>query len=106
MAVQNAIFAKNRVCNPSDKLTKDECAAIYLYTMDWYPKDETLSIRLNAALRTKDPKHVAPYYPYLKLFHTALSKLPSVTTTLWRGVTGDLTDEYMTGTSFVWWGFR
>ncbi|UJR29643.1 hypothetical protein I4U23_017191 [Adineta vaga] len=103
--LNNAKIAKQNVRDVPDGLTKDERAAIYLYTMDWHPRDQTLSIRMNAALRTRDQKQVVPYFAYLKLFLTALSRLPSIATTVWRGIAGDLSEDYLTGMDFVWWGF-
>ncbi|CAF1125103.1 unnamed protein product [Adineta steineri] len=47
-----------------------------------------------------------PYFKYLKLFLTALVKLPCVPRmTVWRGVTKNLTAEFPVGTQVTWWAF-
>ena len=58
-----------------DSLTRDESASIFIYTMEW--GDQSLYVVLNAALRKKDRSSLKPWFGYLKLFDTALKKLPS-----------------------------
>ena len=61
---------------PSEEgLTRDESASIYIYTMEWGEK--SLYRLLNDILRIKDRSVLAPWYGYLKLFNTALKKLPN-----------------------------
>ncbi|CAF1006607.1 unnamed protein product [Didymodactylos carnosus] len=79
-----------------DGLLPNERAAIYLYTM------ECLYRQLNAALRSEDRQTLIPYFSYLKLFLTALWKLPDVQDTVWRGMKGNLTDQYPQGKQFAW----
>ncbi|CAF3725903.1 unnamed protein product [Rotaria socialis] len=57
-------------------LTRDESAAVYLYTMEW--GDNSLYRVLNRALRSDDRDAVKPWFPFLRLFESALEKLPSV----------------------------
>jgi hypothetical protein len=49
---------------------------------------------------------VAPFLPFLKLFLTALGKLPGYNSTkhLWRGVTGNSSCVYAEGKKYWWWG--
>ncbi|CAF2770984.1 unnamed protein product [Rotaria sp. Silwood2] len=103
---RNAWIAKERTAEkPSNDLTQEESAAIHLYTMEWKPADNSLYALLNAALRAEDRDRLVPYFFYLKLFLSALWKLPSVKKTVWRGVKADLSEQYSVGKAFVWWGF-
>ncbi|CAF1650221.1 unnamed protein product [Rotaria magnacalcarata] len=80
---------------PKDGLTPDERSAIYLYTM------ECMYREVNAALRSEQRQTLTPYFSYLKLFLTALWKLDSVRDVIWRGVKGNLADQYPAGKKFV-----
>ncbi|CAF1101810.1 unnamed protein product [Adineta steineri] len=89
-----------------DGLTLDESAAIFLYTTEWFPVDQCLYAALNSVLRSKNRnKLIQPWLLYMKLFLTALFKLPHYTETVWRGVRLDLRHEYKVGTTITWWGF-
>ena len=91
---------------PADGLTIDESAAIRLYTIEWEEPHPSLYSMLNSALDTADRKHLRPYFKYLKLFLTALVKLPCVQPqTVWRGVTQDLSAKYPPDTLVKWWAF-
>jgi hypothetical protein len=60
---------------------------------------------LNKSLRGEDRDQLKPWFLFLKLFLTALYKLPSQNKTVWRGVKNiDLSEKYKTGTKFAWWG--
>jgi hypothetical protein len=102
----NAHIATERSEFPKNGLTQEESAAICLYTMNPKSNDQSLSAQLNAALRSKDRSELVHYFFYLKLFLSALWKLKSMKTTVWRGVKGDLSDEYPIGKCVIWWGFR
>jgi hypothetical protein len=91
---------------PSDGLTIDESAAIRLYTIKWEEPQRSLHFMLNQTLKSDDRENLRPYFKYLKLFLTALIKLPCVPPmTIWRGVTKDLSAEYTLDTQITWWGF-
>ncbi|CAF2910238.1 unnamed protein product [Rotaria sp. Silwood2] len=97
-------IAKSECHFPSEhNLTRDESAAIYLYTMEW--GEQSLYRVMNAALRKEDRSVLVPWYGYLKLFDTALNKLPSVPQNLWRGVKGDISKNYKKDDEFTWWCF-
>jgi hypothetical protein len=68
-------------------LTRDESAAIYIYTMKWEPT--CLYDQLQAAWNSEDPSKLEPWFKYLKLFKTALDKLPDVDTEIWQGTPFD-----------------
>jgi hypothetical protein len=106
-AVQShAYVAKQRCKNPPPEgLTIDESASIMLYTMSWRPLEKCLYTALNATLRSKDRDKLHPWFLYLKLFLTALSRLPSKNQHVYRGVKSDLYQHYPKGNSVVWWGF-
>jgi hypothetical protein len=103
---QYAQIAIEKSAYPDHGLTQDQSAAICLYTMNYKPNDQSLSTRLNDALRSKDRSELIPYLFYLKLFLSALWKLKSVRKTVWRGVKADLSKEYPRGKVVIWWGFR
>lgn len=91
---------------PPDGLTIDESAAIRLYTIEWEPPHRSLYSMLNYVLKNEDREHLRPYFRYLKLFLTALVKLPCARPlTVWRGVTKDLSNDFPPGTSVTWWAF-
>jgi hypothetical protein len=65
----------------------------------------SLYVLLNRSLRAAIRDDLKPWFLYLKLFLTALHKLPSQTRRVWRGIRGvDLSPKYKTGTKFAWWG--
>jgi hypothetical protein len=91
---------------PPDGLTIDESAAIRLYTIEWEGSHRSLYSMLNRTLKYEDREHLRPYFKYLKLFVTALAKLPCVPPlTVWRGVTKNMSAEFPPGTPVTWWAF-
>ncbi|CAM4765092.1 unnamed protein product [Rotaria magnacalcarata] len=88
---------------PADNFTVEESAAIHLYTMQWEEPNVSLYEKLNSTLRSERREPLRPWFPYLKLLLTALFKLSSQKTTVWRGVRGNLSDQY--DEDHVWWGF-
>ncbi|CAF3772697.1 unnamed protein product, partial [Adineta steineri] len=105
--VQRTVWiVKQRCENPLDELSPDESASIMLYTTEGTCGDNSFYSILNSTLRTEDRTKLRPWFLYLKLVLTALSKLPSVAsnTTVCRGVKLDMSDQYPKGKTFVWWG--
>jgi hypothetical protein len=90
--------AKNECNRNTTLLTWDESAAIYLYSMPipFYR-------RLNEALRAEDRHALQPWFAFLKLFITALQRLPSTKKTVWRGVSGDVGTVFDDGDVHTWW---
>lgn len=82
---------------PAENLDQDESAAIFLYTMgtDFYKK-------LNDALRRNEMEELRPWFLYLKLFHTALNKLPCQKLRVWRGIGGLLSCTYTKDRQITW----
>ncbi|CAF4731402.1 unnamed protein product [Rotaria sp. Silwood1] len=100
---RRAFVALQRCQNPADKLTTDQSAAIFLYTMEW---SNCVYFVLNEALTKEDRNELVPWFSYLKLLLTALFKLPSTKGTVFRGVKGlDLTTKYPKNKNTVWWRF-
>ena len=94
--------AKKHCRYPSEhRLSRDESAAVYLYTMEW--GDESLYRVLNKALRSEKRRELTQWFPYLKLFDTALKKLPTVRECLWRGIDGGLTKKLQKDQDLIWW---
>ncbi|CAF4030698.1 unnamed protein product [Adineta steineri] len=95
-------IAKNGCHFPSEHgLTRDESAAIYLYTMEW--GEDSFHRVINRALRAEDRSSIKPWFAYLKLFDVALQKLPTVQKNLWCGVPRDITTNFKKGDEFTWW---
>ncbi len=91
---------------PPDGLTIDESAAIRLYTIEWSGPHRSLYSMLNHTLKNADRRHLRPYFKYMKLFLTALIKLPCIPpSTIWRGVTKNVSAEFPPGTPVTWWAF-
>ena len=91
---------------PPNGLTIDESAAIRLYTVEWIGPNRSLYSMLNYTLKNASREQLRPYYRYMKLFLTALVKLPCIPPlTVWRGVTKNLSEEFPPGTSVTWWAF-
>ncbi|CAF2930704.1 unnamed protein product [Rotaria sp. Silwood2] len=80
--------AKMKCHYPSEhNLNHDESAAIYIYTMKW--GDWCLHDHLQAALNSKDQSTLKPWFKYLKLFKSALDKLPTAKAEIWQGAPFD-----------------
>jgi hypothetical protein len=91
---------------PSDGLTVDESAAIRLYTIEWEGPYKSLYAMLNDVLTKGDCNDLRPYFKYMKLFLTALTKLPCVPSlTVWCAVSKDLTTDFPSGTPVSWRAF-
>ena len=97
-------IAKERCKNPTDGLTPDQSASIMLYTSDTPNKEENFYFVLNQTLRQQNRDNLKPWFLYLKLFLTALARLPSVKRTVFRGVQGIITEPYKINSTAVWWG--
>ena len=87
---------------PANGLTQDESAAIHLYTMQWPHPHQSLYTLLNQRLRSKSRETLISWFLFLKLIFTALYKLPSFRGMIFRGVRGDLSDQYEE--DHIWWG--
>src|SRR5207302_1416181 len=72
---------------------------LYLYTCE-----SVFYRELNARLRDPDRTRVTPYFPYLRLFFSALLRLRGHKGSLWRGVALDLRGQYPQGGTVTWWG--
>jgi len=94
-------------------LTIDEISAVMMYSNEW-PHDEhdenpSLYWQLNAKLRQVDRSGLAPYFNYLVLLLSALSKLPQYHGVVYRGVKKSLREIYNakkeSKTTITWNGF-
>ncbi|CAF1547290.1 unnamed protein product [Rotaria sordida] len=96
-------MAKKHCTFPNDHdLSKDEAAALYLYTMEM--SDETTAYRLlNQTLRAEDRSTVRPWFSYLKLLDSAAAKLPKFKGTVWRGVNKNVSHTFKKGQKITWW---
>ncbi|CAF1341175.1 unnamed protein product [Rotaria sp. Silwood1] len=91
---------------PADGLTRDESASIRLYTIEWTGEYSSLYSILNETLRTSDRENLRPWFKYLKLFLSALVKLPCAPPqTVWRGVRRNTVDDFPKGAHITWWAF-
>jgi hypothetical protein len=98
-------IVKQRCTHPADDLTSNESAAIMLYTMEWESYTNSVFYILNETLRRENRELLNPWFLYLKLSYRALSRLPSVHQTIYRGVKLDLSYLYPEGKEFFWWSF-
>ena len=104
--VQRNVSVVKRNCRqPKDGLTSDESASIMLYTFESNPHEDSLYVILNETLRSEQRQKLKPWYLYLRLIFTALTRLPSKRRAVFRGVRGDLQQQYSKGNICIWWGF-
>jgi hypothetical protein len=94
--------AKRNSEDAPDGLTSDESASIHLYTMEWPEADQSIYYVLNQKLRSEKRNELISWHSYLKLFFTALYKLPSLKTIIWRGIRGNVSHLYQK--DYIWWG--
>ncbi|CAF1473607.1 unnamed protein product [Adineta steineri] len=96
-------LAKRHCTYPNDhNLTKDESAAIYIYTMEM--SDHSCLYRiLNQTLRLEDRSEVRPWFGYLKLLDSAALKLPKFKGIIYRGIDKDVTMKFKKGERITWW---
>lgn len=95
--------AKEQCTKSSHDLTENESAAIYLYTMEMSPA--SVYAIINDLLRDNEAMNAQSWFPYLKLLYTAVSKLPSYSGSVWRGVRGNVIQNYRKGMPVCWWSF-
>jgi hypothetical protein len=95
-------IAKRNSKKPTDGLTPDESGAIHLYTMQWPEPHPSLFTLLNERLRSKNRNTLTSWFLFLKLFFTALYKLPPLKGVIYRGVRGNISDQYEE--DHFWWG--
>ena len=106
-AVDTFAYAAKQLCTkpPPDGLTVDESASIMLYSMGWQPLTECVFHALNTAIGSAQFEDIGAWYPYLKLFLTALSRLPPIQRTVYRSADAAIVEFYSGEKSFCWRGF-
>jgi hypothetical protein len=105
---RRASIAKEGFTNSSDDLSPDESASIALYTMEWEPYTSSLYYILNSTMRSEDREELQPWFLYLKLIFTGLSRLPSLCLPVYRTLKLDTEieyEKYQEGRDIIWWGF-
>ena len=96
--VNNLVNRAIEHCRKGPTLTINESAAIYLYTMA-----TSFSKILNQVLRAKNPQALEPWLMFLKLFISALEKLPSFPITVWLGITDNFRgSDFVKGQMYTW----
>ena len=91
-------LAKSQVGKPVRPMEGHLYASVLLYTSN------AIYTELNRVLREEKRASVKRYFKYLRLFLEALGTLPSKPSTVWRGVSVDLSSTYKVGTKVTWWG--
>jgi hypothetical protein len=92
---------KQQCQQPEDNLSQDESASIMLYTLE-----SSFYSTLNTTLYDENRQKLKPWFLYLRLIISALSKLPSTSCrTIYRGVKEDMNKKFFKGKTFIWWGF-
>jgi hypothetical protein len=94
-------YSLERCKNPKDGLTNDESAAIFLYTLQWPPGKTSFNTVFNRVLRDENRAKIVPFHQYLNLIMSAFNKLPLVQDRVWRGETGDLSNQYQLGKNII-----
>lgn len=80
--------AKTKCYYPSKhQLTRDESAAIYIYSMNW--RETNVHDKLQAALKSGNQAEAKRWFKFLKLYKSALDKLPEAKETVWQGTAYD-----------------
>ncbi|CAF0837436.1 unnamed protein product [Rotaria sordida] len=102
---RNVKIVKKKCQESEDGLTTDESAAIMLYTYESMPHEDSLYVKLNESLRSKQQKNLIPWFPYLRLILTALARLPSKCRFVFREVRENLWADYLKSKTSIWWGF-
>ena len=95
--------AKTKCFYPSNpKLTLDESAAIYIYTLKW--GKGCVYDKLQEAWESNQTLELKPWFKYLKLCKSAFDKLPDATGEIWQGKENDerLQDEINTNSSSLY----
>jgi len=102
-----ATYALEHTCeHPADGLTRDESAAIRLYTIEWCDGHRSLYSLLNETLRKSDREKLQPWLKYLKLLVTGLVKIPCAPAqTVWRGIKMNISEKFVKGNQVTWWAF-
>ncbi|CAM4797683.1 unnamed protein product [Rotaria magnacalcarata] len=87
---------RRNLIEPKDGLTNDESASIMLYSMQRIPKECSFYHALNKTLRDINrEKLILPWLLYLRLFMTALAKIPLTSgEQVYRGIKKDLRQYY------------
>jgi hypothetical protein len=94
-------FAKNNCYYPSIyNLTIEESAAVFLYAEEL--DKPTLNSALNQALRSRNESMIEPWFGFLKLFNSAMQKLPTVKKTIWRGIRTDIAKQLRENEDIIW----
>ena len=96
---------KQERTGPAEGLTRDQSASIMLYSLEWSPKEKSFYYVLNKFLCATDRNKLKPWFLYLKLLITSLSKLPTTVGTVYRGVRENLHSAYPKDSIVFWWGF-
>jgi hypothetical protein len=93
---------------PANMLSEDESASIKLYTLPKRPLQSSFSSILNKTLQSQNQnrERLAPWFLYLRLFNSALSKLPpSSCHVFFRQMQIPRNSIYRKGKTFIWWDF-
>ena len=88
------MYSLQRCQNPTDGLTTDESAAIFLYTQQWPHGEMSFYTIFNRILRDENRAKLVLFHQYLNLIMFAFHKLPSIQGRVWRGATGDNVSQY------------
>ncbi|CAF1275053.1 unnamed protein product [Rotaria sp. Silwood1] len=81
--------AKTKCHYPSEHgLSRDESAAIYIYTMAL--KKKTFFDHFQEAWNSRSRSTMKPWVKYIRLFRSALDKLPRAKNEVWQGMANDV----------------
>ena len=91
------LLCKKSAGKPIKPMSKEEYGSIMLYTSNAIYRD------LNKVLREENRLGTKRYLSYLRLLFHAADCLPKKSVKLWRGITVDLSQQYVVGSTVTWW---
>ncbi len=106
--VESYAYSVKQWCKNSsaDGLTIVEWVSIMLYLMDWKTLDNYLYNCFKCySLQSEDKSKFQLRFLHLKLFLTTLTRCSSTHKNVYREAKVDLSQQYQTDETIVWWGF-
>ena len=85
---------------PEDRLSKDQIAAIHLYT-----QQSPVYCILNTHLRAQDRMILRPVLPFLKLLLSGIYLLTPTKELVYRGINMNLATQLIENSTHLWWAF-
>ena len=98
-------LVKQNCKNLTQILTSSEAAGIMLLTLDWPSKEVCFRTIMNTACASGERAQIKPWLPYVTFLFAAIAKLPTVKGNVFRGLSGNLSDQYPKDKTTESWEF-